>query len=143
MRALRTLAAFAAVAFLSALSACRSQSSSEAAKKAVDTFTSWAATTHLIADRWLAHAIPDKFAAKSLQQVEQTLRKELKKSASQGIPPHVRAELSFAANTVDSVAGAIQSAIEHGDRPAVARQFGRLSKAQQSLAELRKRERST
>jgi hypothetical protein len=136
-RAPRALARLATVAVLAA---CSSRSPGEATKKEVDTFTSWAATTHLIADRWLADAVPDRFATQSLRRVAETLRQELKKSASQPIPKEVQARLRAAVSAIDGAASAMRSAIEERHRSTVAEQVGRLSAAQRALAELSKRE---
>ena len=139
----RAAHALVCLATVAVVAGCSARSPDEATKKEVDAFTSWAATTHLIADRWLADAVPDRFAAQSLRRVEETLRQELRKSASQPIPEAVQARLHATASAVDSAALAMRSAIEQRQRTAVAEQLGRLSAAQRGLAELSKREPTT
>jgi hypothetical protein len=129
----------AVLAVLALLGACSSQSADDVAAREVDAFTSWAATAHLVADRWLADAVPDHFASQTLRLLDQTLRKELRKNASGTLPEDVRSRLNATASAIDSAAVAMRTAIERRDRTTVAEQIGRLSAARRALTELTKR----
>jgi hypothetical protein len=118
------------------LTACGSRSPAARATEEAQTVASWAATTHLVADRWLARAVPDAYARHSLETVRKTLAREATKAASDELPAEMRGPIRAAIEAVDRSAAAVYAAVERHDRTAVAEQIGRLAEVQRSLAPL-------
>jgi hypothetical protein len=133
-RLCRSLLWLAALCFLTA---CGSQASADTRAAGLETVTSWAATAHMLADAWLAGAVPTAYATQTLEQGQHALRQKLRTRPASS-PAETRPQLLEYVQELEHTLGQMQAAIARHDRAALTQQLEHLAYVKHTIMALAK-----
>lgn len=120
------------------LSACGHKTPEEELAGKADPAGSWIATLQMAGEAWIANRVPLSFVNTTWQAAREDLQQIAEDAAASKARPEVRDPfLRLVAGTRAAGFGLLQ-ATEAGDRPAAARQAGRLAGLKQQLAAWKK-----
>ena len=118
---------------LTILSACSSKSSAGAVTKELRAVKSWAATAHLIGDKWIQKDVPAVYAQQTLSKVQQELQKE-RDNLSRKAPPQSRARLIAQVQHLQATVAQMSEAVEQKNFQAMSQQLQQLSAQEQVMS---------
>jgi hypothetical protein len=121
---------------MAVLAGCGTHSSPERLRTSLQTTRSWAATAHLVGDRWLAGAVPRAYARGTLRTASSILGKQAR--VLSGVSSAAR-QGSGALDSVERVrhlVGRMRQAVEGEDHPVMLRLVRDLGEEERTLAAL-------
>jgi hypothetical protein len=122
------------------LLACPSPSPSEKLLDATKPAGSWIATLRMTGEQWIANSVPKSFVKATVDEARNDLDKVVDEAGKSPAPSAARLPLERLLHAARAAAFGLGRAVEAGDRPAVARQVGRLAALQGELAAWRKQQ---
>jgi hypothetical protein len=131
---LRTALAAAAIVCL----ACSRKSPEEDLLDQAEAAISWIATLRMTGEQWSANSVPTSFVETTVKAARSELEKEADDAAKSEAPPAVRDPFRQAVTSAAEIGKELRRSARANDRPAVAREVGRLAALQETLEALRK-----
>ena len=113
------------IAFL-ALS-CQSKSPEEKLLKAVQPVGSWLASLEMTGQKWSANSVPASFVRSTSKAAHEAIAKAAEETAQSDARPELRDPLRALLAESGDAGDGLRRAVDAGDRPAVAREVGRLA----------------
>jgi hypothetical protein len=120
-------APFLGALVLAASLACASKSPQEKLLDAAKPAASWIATLRMTGERWNANSVPASFVKATTAKARDELVSVAEEAGKSPVRPEVRLPLQHLMTEARAAGSALERAVEAGDRPAVARQVGRLA----------------
>jgi hypothetical protein len=114
--------------------ACASKSPQEKLLDAAQPAASWIATLRMTGERWNANSVPASFVKATVGKARDELSSVAEEAEESPVRPEVRLPLQRLMTEARVAGSALERAVEAGDRPAVARQVGRLAALAGELA---------
>jgi hypothetical protein len=118
---MRTRWRVSCAALLMSAAACGGKSALERVAEHDRVRVSWAETTRLVGAEWIDRAVPDAYAARTLERASEELQGEIDKLQKDSMPEPDRARLHDALGAARALADSLGRAIGAGDRNAAAR----------------------
>lgn len=116
--------------------ACSSQSPEEKLLDTAQTTISWVATLRMTGEQWGANSVPTSFVETTVEAAREDLKQEADDAANSKAPPEVRNPFLQAVTAAAAAGTNLRHAAQNNDRPAAAREVGRLAAIQASLEAL-------
>jgi hypothetical protein len=114
--------------------ACGSKSPEEKLLDAAKPAASWIATLRMTGERWNANSVPASFVKATVDKARDELGGVAEEAEKSPAPPEARLPLQHLMTEARAAGSGLERAVEAGDRPAVARQAGRLAALADELA---------
>jgi hypothetical protein len=126
---------FGALALAASLCfACASKSPQEKLLDAARPAASWIATLRMTGERWGANSVPASFVKATTAKARDELASVAEEAEKSPVRPEVRLPLQNLMTEARAAGSGLERAVAAGDRPAVARQVGRLAALEDELA---------
>ena len=126
---------FGALALAASLCfACVSKSPEEKLLDTAKPAASWIATLRMTGERWSANSVPASFVKATTAKARDELGSVAEEAEKSPVRPEVRLPLQHLMTEARAAGSELERAVEAGDRPAVARQVGRLAALEGELA---------
>jgi hypothetical protein len=119
-------------------SGCGSGTWAHGVAEELKTVSSWAATSHMVGDAWMAGSVPTSYAAQTLFGVQQQLQEERRRILSRSIPAETRGAVLRQLDSLEATINQMLTVVRRGDRRALAQPIGQLSAAEEALVSLAK-----
>jgi hypothetical protein len=100
------------------VAACGGKSAAERVAEHDRVRVSWEETTRFVGAEWIDRAVPDAYAARTLQRASEELQSESDKLEKDSIPEPARAGLRDSLSAARALADSLERAIGAGDRTA-------------------------
>ena len=108
-------------ALILSVAACSGKSAAERVAEQDRVRMSWEQTARMVGAEWIARAVPDAYAARTLSRTNEELRRENEALAREEIPEAERARLRDALHVTRARADSLERAVRESDRDAAAR----------------------
>jgi hypothetical protein len=101
--------------------ACGGKSAAERVAEHDRVRVSWEQTAHVVGAEWVARALPDAYATRTLERAGEELQRESDALRKDGIPGEARVRLRDSLAAARALADSLERAIRARDRAAAAR----------------------
>jgi hypothetical protein len=118
------------------ITACTSRYATEKVVKQLKTITSWAATTSLVGDAWLANAAPRDYTLRILQESQERLHEQFQILQSSSFSPATSKALYTSRQHLELTVAQMSAAVNHEDSAALAQHLCQLRADQETLVAL-------
>jgi hypothetical protein len=121
--------------------ACAQRSPEEEILDQAETAISWIATQRMTGEQWSANSVPTSFVETTVEAAREELGKEADDAGRSKASAAVRDPFRQALASAREAGKSLRRAARANDRPAVAREIGRLASLQKTLETLREQRR--
>lgn len=108
-------------ALLVSIAACGGKSAGERVAEHDRVRVSWEQTSRFVGAEWIERAVPDAYAARTLQRASEELQSESEKLQRDSIPEQARVRLRDSLGAARALADSLEQVIRVGDRSAATR----------------------
>jgi hypothetical protein len=108
-------------ALLVSLAACGGKSAAERVAEHDRVRVSWEQTSRFVGAEWIAGAVPDAYAARTLERASEELRAESEKLQKDSIPEPARVRLHESLGAAGALADSLERVVRARDRAAAVR----------------------
>jgi hypothetical protein len=108
-------------ALLVSLAACGGKSAAERVAEHDRVRVSWEQTSRFVCAEWIARAVPDAYAARTLERASEELQAESEKLQKDSMPEPARARLHESLGAAGALADSLERVVRSRDRAAAAR----------------------
>jgi hypothetical protein len=108
-------------ALLVSVAACGGKSAAERVAEHDRVRVSWEQTSRFVGAEWIARAVPDAYAARTLQRASEELQSESETLHKDSIPEPARARLVDSLGAARALADSLERVVDARDRAAAAR----------------------
>lgn len=109
--------------------ACNGKSDSERIAEHDRVRVSWEQTARVVGPMWIDHAVPDAYAARTLERASEELHHESDALRKDDVPERDRSRLGHSLNVARALADSLERVIRAGDRKDAARLVERSPRA--------------
>ena len=119
--------------------ACRHQTPEQDLSDKADPAASWIATLQMTGEKWIANSVPTAFVKTTWQAAREDLQQTARDAADSKARPEVRDPLRRLIAETRAAGFGLLQATEANDRPAAARETGRLASLSKQFAAWKKK----